>query len=98
MAENKTRDGYVPKRMGKTLQEINFIGNRMKKRGFAAMDPKKQREIASKGGKAAHLNKRAHRFTSEEAKEAGRKSAARRKIIVIEETPSGEAINVNRTS
>ena len=42
-------------------------------RGFAAMDPKRQREIASEGGKAAHLSGNAHEFTSEEARAAGRK-------------------------
>lgn len=42
-------------------------------RGFASMDPEKQREIASKGGKAAHESGQAHEFTSEEAREAGRK-------------------------
>lgn len=42
-------------------------------RGFASMDPQKQREIASKGGKAAHLAGTAHEFTPEEAREAGRK-------------------------
>jgi general stress protein YciG len=44
-----------------------------KPRGFAAMDPEKQREIARKGGKIAHLRGNAHEFTSEEAREAGRK-------------------------
>jgi len=44
-----------------------------KKRGFASMDPEKQRAIASKGGKAAHLKGTAHEFTPEEAREAGRK-------------------------
>jgi uncharacterized protein len=43
------------------------------KRGFASMDPDKQREIASKGGKAAHAAGTAHEFTPEEAREAGRK-------------------------
>jgi len=43
------------------------------KRGFASMDVEKQREIASKGGKAAHESGRAHEFTPEEAREAGRK-------------------------
>jgi general stress protein YciG len=42
-------------------------------RGFASMDEDKQREIASKGGKAAHEKGTAHEFTSEEAKEAGQK-------------------------
>src|SRR6476469_4372279 len=43
------------------------------KRGFASMDPAKQREIASKGGKAAHQKGTAHEFTSDEARVAGRK-------------------------
>ena len=42
------------------------------RRGFASMDPDKQRTIASKGGKAAHAKGTAHEFTSEEAREAGR--------------------------
>ncbi|AFZ66175.1 KGG domain-containing protein [Deinococcus peraridilitoris] len=42
-------------------------------RGFAGMDEEKQREIASEGGKAAHESGNAHEFTSEEAREAGRK-------------------------
>jgi general stress protein YciG len=44
-----------------------------KKRGFASMDPAKQREIASKGGRAAHQKGTAHEFTPEEARVAGRK-------------------------
>lgn len=42
-------------------------------RGFASMDREKQREIASKGGKAAHQKGTAHEFTADEAREAGRK-------------------------
>jgi general stress protein YciG len=42
-------------------------------RGFAAMDQEKQREIASKGGRAAHAKGTAHEFTPEEARDAGRK-------------------------
>jgi general stress protein YciG len=42
-------------------------------RGFASMDAAKQREIASKGGKAAHAKGTAHEWTSEEAREAGHK-------------------------
>jgi uncharacterized protein len=42
-------------------------------RGFAGMDEEKQREIASRGGKAAHEKGTAHEFTSEEAREAGRR-------------------------
>ena len=37
------------------------------------MDRTKQREIASKGGKAAHQKGTAHEWTSEEARDAGRK-------------------------
>jgi uncharacterized protein len=55
-------------------------------RGFASMDRAKQREIASKGGKAAHQKGTAHEWTSEEAREAGRKggmaSHRRRKEMV----------------
>ena len=48
-------------------------GGGQSKRGFASMDEDKQREIASKGGKAAHEKGTAHEFTSAEAREAGRK-------------------------
>lgn len=47
-------------------------------RGFAAMDPKQVRGIASEGGKAAHQKGTAHKFTSEEAAEAGRKGGQAR--------------------
>jgi general stress protein YciG len=50
--------------------------NGKKHRGFAAMDAGKQREIASMGGKAAHAKHRAHEFTPEEARSAGRKGGA----------------------
>jgi hypothetical protein len=42
-------------------------------RGFASMDPAKQKEIASKGGRAAHEKGTAHQFSPVEAREAGRK-------------------------
>ncbi len=51
-------------------------------RGFAAMDEGKQRQIASKGGKAAHEKGTAHEFTPEEARLAGKKG--------------GEAVSKNR--
>lgn len=51
-------------------------------RGFARMDSSKQREIASRGGRAAHAHGTAHKFSSEEARAAGRKG--------------GEAISGNR--
>ncbi len=45
----------------------------IKKRGFASMDPDKQREIARKGGRAAHQKGTAHEWDSDEARIAGRK-------------------------
>lgn len=51
-------------------------------RGFAAMDSGRQREIAQKGGKAAHQKGTAHEFTADEARAAGRKG--------------GEAVSANR--
>lgn len=44
-----------------------------KLKGFASMDPEKQREIARKGGRAAHIRGTAHEFTSEEARIAGKR-------------------------
>ena len=51
----------------------NAMGERKERRGFASMSPEKQREIASKGGRAAHQKGTAHEWTSEEARSAGRK-------------------------
>ena len=57
-------------------------GERKSGRGFASMDKEKQREIASKGGHAAHEKGTAHEFDSEEARRAGQKG--------------GEAVSQNR--
>ena len=46
---------------------------RKERRGFASMSPEQQREIASKGGRAAHEKGTAHEWTAEEARRAGRK-------------------------
>jgi len=43
------------------------------RRGFASMDPARQREIASKGGRAAHEKGTAHEWSAHEARDAGRK-------------------------
>ena len=64
------------------------------------MDPQRQREIASEGGRAAHEKGTAHEFTSEEAREAGRKggmarSANRRKAM---ESSSSHASGSNSGS
>jgi len=60
---------------GGSKQSGNQGGNRQSgdtsNRGFASMDPERQREIASEGGKAAHASGNAHEFTSEEARKAG---------------------------
>jgi uncharacterized protein len=47
------------------------------RRGFASMDPEKQREIARRGGRAAHEKGNAHEFSADEAREAGRKGGER---------------------
>jgi general stress protein YciG len=44
-----------------------------KGRGFAAMPRDRQRELATRGGRAAHANGKAHEFAGDEAREAGRK-------------------------
>ncbi len=41
------------------------------------MDSQKQKEIARKGGRAAHMKGTAHEFTSEEARAAGKKGGER---------------------
>jgi uncharacterized protein len=48
-------------------------GERKERRGFASMSREKQREIASKGGRAAHEKGTAHEWTADEARTAGRK-------------------------
>ena len=66
-------------------------------RGFASMDRVKQREIASKGGKAAHQKGTAHEWTSEEAREAGRKGgmASHRRRRQMMDTPGETATEGN---
>jgi hypothetical protein len=53
--------------------ETNESRSSRAKRGFAAMAPEEQRRIASMGGRAAHARGHAHKFTSAEARIAGRK-------------------------
>ncbi|MAF04407.1 KGG domain-containing protein [Herbaspirillum sp.] len=48
-------------------------------RGFAAMSPDKRKQIASMGGRHAHALGKAHQFTQEEAREAGRKGGGSKK-------------------
>jgi general stress protein YciG len=56
-----------------TTNEYKGVDVAKEDRGFASMDRVRQREIASKGGKAAHQKGTAHEWTSEEARDAGRK-------------------------
>src|SRR6476620_8332816 len=53
--------------------EARMSGTGKSKRGFASMDANRQKEIASKGGRAAHAKGTAHEWSSDEARVAGRK-------------------------
>ena len=69
-------------------------------RGFASMDRSKQREIASKGGKAAHQKGTAHEWTSDEAREAGRKggmASHRRKQERAADAPVRDSLEDDNT-
>jgi general stress protein YciG len=61
MMDNQSQDTYAER------------PRRKERRGFASMSPEKQREIASKGGRAAHRKGTAHEWSSDEARAAGRK-------------------------
>lgn len=56
-------------------------------RGFASMNPDKQRQIASIGGKTAHQKGTAHQWTSEEARMAGQKGGRARQRKTTEKQP-----------
>jgi general stress protein YciG len=75
--------------MEQTVHDSDNMKPAIKKslRGFAAMDPQRQREIASLGGRAAHQSGHAHEFTSEEARAAGKKRHARSTGSAIGEAP-----------
>ena len=66
-------------------------------RGFASMDRQKQREIASKGGRAAHEKGTAHEWTADEARNAGRKGGqvsrgGRGRLVVPSDAPAADAV------
>lgn len=77
-------------------------GVRKERRGFASMSPEKQREIASKGGRAAHEKGTAHEWTADEARAAGRKggqiSRGGRGRLVVSETPAAPASSDSGTN
>jgi uncharacterized protein len=68
--------------METTTNQQHHQQSRTKNRGFASMNSDRQKEIARKGGRAAHEKGKAHEFTSDEARAAGRKG--------------GEKVSVNR--
>src|SRR4030081_3920099 len=80
----------MPERDGKT------------NRGFASMDEEKQREIAGKGGRAAHQKGTAHEFDSSEARAAGRKGGVtvsrNREHMAAIGRRGGEARGANRAA
>jgi len=72
-------------------------GERKERRGFASMSAEKQREIASKGGRAAHEKGTAHEWTADEARNAGRKGGqvsrgGRGRLIVPSDVPQAEPV------
>ncbi len=70
---------------------------RPRRRGFAAMDRDRVREIASKGGKAAHAAGTAHQFTSDEARVAGRKGGMAPHVRRggVRRRPNGEGSSIS---
>jgi general stress protein YciG len=73
MATSKDTSGGKGSAAGGNAQKSGSGTGAPAKRGFAAMDQNQQREIASKGGQAAHQKGTAHEFDSEEARRAGQK-------------------------
>ncbi len=64
-----------------------------KRRGFGAMDPDRQREIARRGGEASHARGTAHEFTTETARLAGRKGGEATRAKRLAEQAGQEATN-----
>lgn len=73
MATSKEGSARKSASTGGSAQKSGSGSGTPAKRGFAAMDQNQQREIASKGGQAAHQKGTAHEFDSEEARRAGQK-------------------------
>jgi general stress protein YciG len=99
-SEPEERGPYVVSRSRNLLETggTNVSTERKERRGFASMSPEKQREIASKGGRAAHEKGTAHEWTAEEARSAGRKGGqvsrgGRGRLTTTEPTtmPGGES-------
>lgn len=78
MSQNRTQQADNRETRSERGDEMQRSGSengssRTSRRGFAAMDPERQRQIARQGGKAAHQQGVAHQWTTEEARAAGRK-------------------------
>jgi len=67
-----------------------FEAERIHKRGFASMSQAKRRAIAGRGGIAAHAKGKAHTWTREEARRAGRKGGLKRKSSGIPDLNAGK--------
>jgi uncharacterized protein len=83
--------GVCPASVGRKWRRRVNTGERKERRGFASMSAEKQREIASKGGRAAHEKGTAHEWSADEARTAGRKGGqvsrgGRGRLIVPTET------------
>ncbi len=76
--------------MATTDKQGSKQGKGTSTRGFASMDPARQRAIASEGGKAAHQRGTAHEFTSEEARKAGSLSHGNRQSANRSNAPKPE--------
>ena len=84
--------------MWSRCEEDAVDGVRKERRGFASMSPEKQREIASKGGRAAHEKGTAHEWTPDEARHAGRKGGqisrgGRGRLVTSESSESGNNVS-----
>src|SRR3954466_9052633 len=77
-----------------------MTGERKERRGFASMSPEKQREIASKGGRAAHEKGTAHEWSADEARNAGRKGGqvsrgGRGRLVVPPDAPTAAPVGLD---
>jgi general stress protein YciG len=73
MSQSNTAPETTTQEVAKVPPPSESAPRPKQRRGFAVMDRRKVSEIASKGGRAAHAAGTAHQFSSEEAREAGRK-------------------------
>jgi general stress protein YciG len=73
IASNPSNESLAPEPKPEAIETQPAAERPRKPRGFATMDRSRVIEIARKGGQAAHTAGTAHEFTTEEAREAGRK-------------------------